>query len=568
MSGISKQTELQKALAGGKSIFWIVGLFSFFINLLMLVGPFYMLQVYDRVLTSGSIPTLIFLTIAAVGLTMVSSLLEWLRSRILVRLNGRLEKSLRQSLFSGLFKSGGRDSQPLKDLETTRGFLSGNGLVTFFDAPWAPIFLALIFVFHPILGFIATLGAVLLFTIAILTEFLTRGILLKSSSDTGAANRFVEGALLNREVVMALGMLPGMYAKWRDKYDGGHAGQALAADRSGMLNAIAKFIRPVLQVAMLGTGAWLALNQEISPGVMIASSIVMGRALAPVQGAIGSWKGFVLARSAYDRLKEFYAGLEGVKLQANLPKPQGTITVERAVGAPPKSEVPVIKGVSFNIPAGSSVGIIGPSASGKSTLARLLTGVWAPTSGKVRLDGVEISKWDHEELGPSLGYLPQDVELFDGTVLENISRFSEGEPSLVIEAAKSAGIHEMILALPNGYETIIGPMGSVLSGGQRQRIGLARALYGDPSFIVLDEPNSNLDSDGEEALKATLIKVKERGATLVIISHRPAVINVVDHVMILKNGMIEDFGTRQEVLARMTAAQSPNIRSVNAGAGQ
>ena len=565
MSGHKKPTELQQAIAGGRNIFWIIGLFSFFINLLMLVGPFYMLQVYDRVLTSGSIPTLIFLTIAAVGLNLVSALLEWLRSRILIRLNGRLEKSLRQSLFAGLFKSGGRDSQPLKDLETTRGFISGNGLVTFFDAPWAPIFLTLIFVFHPLLGFIATLGAVFLFLVAVLTELLTRKVLIKSSTDTGAANKFVEGALLNREVVMALGMLPGMYAKWHEKYEGGHAAQALAADRSGMLNAIAKFIRPVLQIAMLGTGAWLVLNQEVSPGVMIASSIVMGRALAPVQGAIGSWKGFVLARSAYSRLKEFYSGLEDVKLQSSLPKPKGHITVERAVGAPPRSEVPVIKGISFNIPAGSSLGIIGPSASGKSTLARLLTGVWAPTSGKVRLDGVDISKWDHQELGPNLGYLPQDVELFDGTVLDNINRFSDGDPAIAIEAAQKAGIHEMILALPNGYDTLIGPMGSVLSGGQRQRIGLARALYGNPALIVLDEPNSNLDSDGEEALKSAILRLQEKSQTLVIISHRPAIINVVDHVMILKSGMIEDFGTRQEVLGRMTAAKTANIRSVNAG---
>ncbi|MCG8490143.1 MAG: type I secretion system permease/ATPase, partial [Sneathiellales bacterium] len=537
MAGAHKNSVLKSTLSNVRSIFWAVGLFSFFINLLMLVGPFYMMQVYDRVLTSGSIPTLIFLTIAAVGLTLLSAMLEWLRSRLLVRMNGRLETGLRQTVFSGLFRAssqGNQMAQPLKDLETTRGFLSGAGLVTFFDAPWAPVFLALIFVFHPILGFIATAGAVLLFLLAIASEFLTRNILMKSSSDTGAASQFAQSALQNKEVVMALGMLPGMYNRWKEKYDSGHALQAKAADRSGVLTAISKFIRPILQVAMLGTGAYLALLQEISPGVMIASSIVMGRALAPVQGAIGSWKGFVLARSAFSRLKEFLNGLEETKLQSRLPDPKGVISVERAVAAAPDSKLPVLKGISFTIAQGESVGIIGPSASGKSTLARLLVGLWTPTSGQVRLDGVEIAKWDPEELGPHIGYLPQDVELFEGSVFENISRFTEGDPEAVIQAAQKAGVHQLILGLEQGYDTNIGPNGCVLSGGQRQRIGLARALYGNPSLVVLDEPNSNLDAEGEEALRQALLGLKKEQVTTVVIAHRPSVINVVDKVLILK----------------------------------
>jgi len=557
MAGAHKNSVLKSTLSNVRSIFWAVGLFSFFINLLMLVGPFYMMQVYDRVLTSGSIPTLIFLTIAAVGLTLLSALLEWLRSRLLVRMNGRLETGLRQTVFSGLFRAssqGGQMAQPLKDLETTRGFLSGAGLVTFFDAPWAPIFLALIFIFHPILGFIATAGAVLLFLLAVASEFLTRNILMKSSSDTGAASQFAQSALQNKEVVMALGMLPGMYNRWKEKYDSGHALQAKAADRSGVLTAISKFIRPILQVAMLGTGAYLALLQEISPGVMIASSIVMGRALAPVQGAIGSWKGFVLARGAFGRLKDFLNGLEETKLQSRLPNPKGNISVERAVAAAPNSKLPVLKGISFAITQGESVGIIGPSASGKSTFARLLVGLWTPTSGQVRLDGVEIAKWDPEELGPYIGYLPQDVELFEGSVFENISRFTEGDPEAVIQAAQKAGVHQLILGLEQGYDTNIGPNGCVLSGGQRQRIGLARALYGSPTLVVLDEPNSNLDAEGEEALRQALLGLKQQDVTTVVIAHRPSVINVVDKVLILKNGMIENYGPKEEVLSQVTRA--------------
>lgn len=556
MSGAKKKSVLKSALSEVNSIFWSVGLFSLFINLLMLVGPFYMMQVYDRVLSSGSIPTLIFLTIAAVGLTLLSAVLEWLRSRILVRLNGRLETTLRAPLFAGLFKnedtSGGKASQPLKDLETTRGFISGAGLVTFFDAPWAPIFLALIFVFHPVLGLISTAGAFLLFMLAVSSEFLTRSILMKSASDSGAANQFADSALLNKEVVQVLGMLPGMYERWRDKYDSGHALQAKAADRSGLLTAISKFIRPVLQIAMLGTGAYLALQQEISPGVMIASSIVMGRALAPVQGAIGSWRGFVLARGAYGRLKQFFEELENVQHQTGMPTPKGNVTVVRAVAAAPGLKFPVLKGISFSMEQGDCVGVIGPSASGKSTLARLLVGLWKPTSGVVRLDGVEIAKWDHEELGPHLGYLPQDVELFEGTIKENISRFAEVEPADIIDAAKKAGVHQLILDLEHGYDTNIGPGGNVLSGGQKQRIGLARALFGNPAFVVLDEPNSNLDAEGEEALRQAIMELKQNNVTVVVIAHRPSVISVVDKILILKNGMIEDFGLKEDVLPQIT----------------
>lgn len=575
MLNSSDRTILKTALVETRSIFYAAGFFSLFINLLMLVGPLYMLQIYDRVLTSGSIPTLVYLTVAAVGLLLVSSALEFLRSRILVRLNGGLEQRLTQSLFSGLFRipSEGEtgSTQPLKDMETVRSFLTGPGLITFFDAPWAPIFLVAIFALHPILGLISLAGAVLLFGLAIASEFMTRSLLVKASQHSGAAMAFADNAIRNREVIEAMGMLQGLQGRWHQRYASGQAAQARASDRSGLLTAIAKFIRPLLQVAMLGAGAMLVLNLEITAGVMIASSIIMGRALAPVQGAINSWRNFVLARAAYQRLEDFFRESDSTKTQSSLPKPQGSIWVDRVVAAAPGSATPVIKGISFSVSPGECLGIIGPSAAGKSTLARVLVGVWKASSGHVRLDGADIAKWDNLELGPHLGYLPQDVELFEGSVSENIARFGQSEPQAVIEAAKKAGVHELILQLDKGYDTNIGPGGRVLSGGQRQRIGLARALYGNPSYLVLDEPNSNLDSEGEEALRRALMDLKERGATSIVIAHRPSVLSVVEKLLVLKDGKIEHFGPKEEVIPKVTRSVSGNTQKptkvVAAGAG-
>lgn len=564
MLASSDRTALKAALSESRSIFAAAGFFSLFINLLMLVGPLYMLQIYDRVLTSGSVPTLVYLSVAAVGLILVSAILEFLRSRILVRLNGGLEQRLTESLFSGIFKTPldeqNNSTQPLRDMETVRSFLTGPGLITFFDAPWAPIFLVLIFALHPILGFISLAGALLLFGLAVASEIFTRKLLVNASQNSGAAMSFADNAIRNREVIEALGMLQGLQKRWYQRYASGQASQARASDRSGLLTACAKFIRPLLQVAMLGAGAVLVLNLEITAGVMIASSIIMGRALAPVQGAINSWKNFVLARAAHRRLAEFFAATETAEMQSSLPKPVGSVSVERVVAPAPGGTVPVIKGISFAVAPGECVGIIGPSAAGKSTLSRLLVGVWKPTSGQVRLDGADIAKWNHLELGPHLGYLPQDVELFEGTVAENISRFDDGEPQAVIEAAKKAGVHELILQLEKGYDTNIGPGGRVLSGGQRQRIGLARALYGEPSLVVLDEPNSNLDAEGEEALRRALIGLKERGATAVVIAHRPSVLSVVEKLLVLKDGLIEHFGPKEEVLPKVTRSVANSDR--------
>ncbi|MGD1877678.1 MAG: type I secretion system permease/ATPase [Kiloniellaceae bacterium] len=562
MTGKAKnapESALAEAFRDVRTAFGSIAAFSFFINLLMLTGPLYMMQVYDRVLTSGSPHTLAMLTVVAVGMIMTSALLELVRSRIFVRIGSRLDRRLNARRFEGLLRqrlqqAEGAEVQPLRDLETLRGFLTGNGLISFFDAPWTPLFLAIIFVLHPLLGLVALTGGVVLFALAVLSELATRGPLRDASRESSAAHGFTDNTLRNAEVIEAMGMLPGLQRRWLVRHQSALAAQAKASDRGGMLTAGAKFVRPVLQVAILGTGAYLALQQAISPGVMIAASIIMGRALAPVEGAIGNWRGFIMARNAKGRLSAFFDKDEAPSPGLPLPRPKGAISVERLVAAPPGLSKPVLKGISFALEAGESLGIIGPSAAGKSTLARLLVGVWAPAAGNVRLDGADISDWNHIELGPSLGYLPQDVELFAGTVADNIARFAEPDPEAIVRAAQHAGVHEMILHLPDGYDSLIGNGGAALSGGQRQRIGLARALYGDPALVVLDEPNSNLVGEGEEALRRAGLHLKKRGATVGVVAHRPSVLGGLDKVLVLRDGLIEHFGPSAEVLPKVTRA--------------
>lgn len=542
-------------------ILLVVGFFSCIINLLMLVGPVYMLQVYDRVLTSGSVPTLVYLTVAAGGLILVSAFLEGVRARILVRMGGLIDSMLSETLFARLMDRALANSQsraqPLRDAETVRGFMTGNGLFFFFDAPWTPLFLIVIWLLHPYLFLVAAVGAVILFTVALVSEFATRTPLRSASNQSAGAAAFAEHTLKQAEAVDAMGMMPGLRQRWIEQNRKALLNQVKASDRAGALTAISKFVRPALQVAILGTGASLALVQEITPGAMVAASIIMGRALAPVEGAIGNWRSFVLAREAYKRIRELFEEAGRHVSKQPLRKPVGSVVVEKLVMAPPGVETPVIKGVSFAIPAGEIVGVVGPSASGKSTLARALVGVWQPSTGAVRLDGMSVAHWNSIELGAYLGYLPQDVELLDGTISDNISRFGNGEPDAVIEAATLANVHELILRLPQGYDTQVGPGGAVLSGGQRQRIGLARALYGSPTFIVLDEPNSNLDSEGEAALRQALVRAKENGATVVVIAHRQSVLSIADRLLVLRDGMIEHFGPREEVIADIANASKP-----------
>ncbi|MEO1142313.1 MAG: type I secretion system permease/ATPase, partial [Pseudomonadota bacterium] len=414
-----------------------------------------------------------------------------------------------------------------------------------------------IYLLHPYLFAVAAMGALILFIIALANEFATRTPLRDASHHSSNATNFSQHLLSHAETVESMGMLPGLKRRWLEENRKALSQQAKASDRAGVMTAMSKFVRPVLQVAILGTGAWLALAQEISPGAMVAASIIMGRALAPVEGAISNWRSFVMARASYGRLKEIFLQDGRHVSKHPLRKPKGLINVEKLVLAPPGVETPVIKGISFAINPGEVVGVIGPSASGKSTLARALVGVWGATNGSVRLDGMNIHQWNHLEVGENLGYLPQDVELFEGTIADNISRFNEAEKDAVIEAAVMANVHDLILHLPRGYDTIVGPGGAVLSGGQRQRIGLARAIFGAPKFIVLDEPNSNLDSEGEAALRQALEKLKESGATVVVIAHRPSVLSVADKIMVLRDGMIEQYGPRDEVMGNVTRVVKP-----------
>jgi PrtD family type I secretion system ABC transporter len=556
-----KKTQLDQALIDSRGVFTSVGLFSFFINALMLTVPFYMLQVYDRVLVSRSEDTLLMLTIVAAGLLLMLGILELVRSKVLVRVGARLDNRLAKSLISAMLTkrlSGqGGQNQPIRDLDALRVFLTGPGLLCFFDAPWTPFFILLIFVFHPLLGFIALTGAVILFFLAIMSELVTRRPQKMASEMSIAANEFADSSLRNAEVIQGMGMLPGLLHRWHTRHEAALAFQAIASDRAGGISSIAKFIRQFLQVAILAVGAYLAIKQIITPGVMIVASIVMARALAPIEMAISTWRGFISARSAYGRLKVLLSQTDDPQETMTLPKPVGALSLEGVFAIPPGGKKPVIKGVSFSLDAGEVLAIIGPSASGKSTLARLLVGIWTPTAGHVRLDGADVSRWDHEALGPHIGYVPQDVELFDGTVSENIARFNEPDAERVVAAARKSGVHEMVLRLPEGYDTRIGEVGSVLSGGQRQRIALARALYGAPSFIVLDEPNSNMDGEGEEALRTTLGELKHAGKTVVVIAHRPSIIQAADKVLVLREGQVEQFGMTAEVMQRLGRVTQP-----------
>lgn len=548
------EDELRDALKASRGSFMYAGLFSLFINMLMLLPAIYMLQVYDRVLTSSSISTLVALTVLVVVLYMVMGLLEIARSWLLVRVSAGLDMRLNERLFTAMFDSGlmtgrGSGAQPISDLTSLRQFLTGQGLFAFFDTPWIPIYLAVIFLLHPVLGWFAVGGLVVIVTLAVVNEVSTRKPLTDSNSLAVSNLNALNGHLRNAEALEAMGMLGNVHRRWMQRHVEMLQLQARASDRAGVLANTSKSFRIMLQSLILGVGAYLAVLQEITPGAMIAGSILLGRALAPVDLLIGSWKQFLAARSAFTRLRGLLQAIPARMRRMRLPAPKGRLRAEQLVVVPPGGTVPVLRGLNFDIAAGETVGIIGPSAAGKSTLARAALGVWPAASGAVRLDGAAIADWNRDDLGPNIGYLPQDVELMEGTISENIARFGEIDPSTVVTAAQKAGVHEMILRLPQGYDTPIGQGGAVLSGGQRQRIGLARALYGSPCLVVLDEPNSNLDEHGEAALAAALGHLKRSQATVLVITHRPNLLHHVDRIMVLRDGLIQMFGPRDQVLA-------------------
>ena len=555
------ENSLKAALKACKGSFISVGFFSFFVNALMLVPSFYMLQVYGRVVTSGSISTLVMLTLIMTLLMGTMGSLEWTRSRIMVRLSTRLDVLLSRDVYRASFKraldSGGMDAsaQPLNDLTGLRQFLTGNGLFAFFDTPWLPVYIGVMFLFHPWFGWFAVGCAIVLVLLAVVNEKLTGKAIAEANKQNIAASLHTNKNLRNAEVIESMGMLETLMGRWGERQRQVLLLQSQASDKGGMVTSFSKTFRMLSQSLILGVGAYLAVQQEITPGLMIAGSILLGRALAPIDLMIGSWKGFISARSQYARLNEILDQQQAEPQRMSLPAPEGHVLVENLIVSAPGSKTPILKNISFAVPAGSVVGIIGPSASGKSTLARALLGVWAPQHGVVRLDGADINNWDKRELGPHVGYLPQDIELFEGSISENIARFREIDSEKVIQAAKAAGVHEMILQLPSGYDTVIGSDGVNLSGGQRQRVGLARAIYGNPRLIILDEPNSNLDEVGERALALAIQQLQVTGATVFIITHRTSILAQLDRLLVMSNGTIGLYGPRDKVMAELNKQQ-------------
>lgn len=530
----------------------VVFAFSIMVNLLVLAGPLYMLQVFDRVLTSRSTDTLVMLTVICVTALFTMALIEMVRSRITVTLSGWLDRSLSPALFEGsvyktLARTGTPSTQCLRDMRSMRGFIASPQLFAFFDAPWAPFFILVMFVLHPYLGMVALAGAVILFALALCNEYLTRRPAAEDGGASIAAMNIADATVRNADSVSAMGMMPAMLSRWRETTARARANQAISERRTSVIVASSKFARMTLQMAILGVGAWLAVGGEITPGAMIAGSILMSRALAPVEQAIGGWRAMIGARQSYHRVREHLLTQPVVPESMEIPAPQGKLSVSGVSFMMDTQREPILRNVSFALEPGDSMALIGPSGSGKSTLARLLLGNLAPKTGHVRLDGMDVSSWAPDQLGPHCGYLPQDIELFGGTVKDNIARMGEAVAEHVVSAAQMAGCHELILSLPNGYDTQVGERGTALSGGTRQRIGLARALYGNPTFIVLDEPNSNLDGQGEAALFGALKALKQQMATVIIIGHRQSTLDHVDKVLMVNAGAVQAFGTKEEV---------------------
>lgn len=554
------QTEMGRTLAGFRQVFATVGVFSAVINLLLLVPALYMLQVYDRVLASRNETTLLMLTLMVLGAYLLMGALEFVRSFVLIRIGAQFDMKMNKRVYTAAFEQnlksgGGNAGQALQDLTNIRQFLTGQGLFAFFDAPWFPVYLLVIFLFNPLLGFFALGGTVVLVALAFLNERISKKPLAEASTMAVASSTLANNNLRNAEVISAMGMLPNLMARWFSLHGRFLQLQAEASEKAGTISAITKFVRMSMQSLILGLGALLVLDGKITPGMMIVASILMGRALSPVEQLISGWKNWSSTRSAYQRLNELLEANPAREARMSLPKPLGRLSVESVTAAPPGTARPILRNLSFAIGPGDVLGIIGPSGAGKSTLARLLVGIWPTMGGKVRLDGADIYLWNKDELGPCIGYLPQDIELFAGSISENIARFGVVNPEKAVAAAQRAGVHDMILRLPQGYDTLLGNDGSGLAGGQKQRLGLARALYGDPSLIVLDEPNSNLDETGEAALTAAISDLRSRGKTIVMITHRQSILQTTTKLLFLREGMAQLFGPSAQVIRELTRAQ-------------
>ncbi len=554
------KNEIAESLLAFKSVFITVGIFSAILNILMLTPSLYMLQVYDRVLTSRNESTLLMLTVMVVGAYLVLGGLEFVRSFVLIRVSAKLDMMLNKRVYTAAFeqslkRAGVNAGQFLQDLTSIRQFMSGNALFAFFDAPWFPIYLFIIFLFDTSLGFFALFGSLTLIALAIANERLSKKPLSEANEASIAANNLATNNLRNAEVIEAMGMLPNLMSRWYKLQCRFLLLQGDASEKSGVISAISRFVRLSLQSLILGLGGLLVLEDKITPGMMIVASILMGRALTPVEQLMSVWKTWSGAKSAYGRINELLTANPAREVNMPLPKPKGLVTVEAITVIPAGGTVPTLRNVSFSIAPGDVLGIIGPSGAGKSTLARALVGIASTAAGHVRLDSADIFQWNKHELGPYIGYLPQNIELFAGTVSENIARFGEVNPSKVISAAQQAGVHDMILRLPEGYDTRLGDDGAGLSGGQKQRLGLARAIYDDPSLLVLDEPNSNLDETGEQALINTIKRLQQRGKTIVMITHRSNALAATSKLLLLVEGTAQLFGPTKEVMAALANKQ-------------
>lgn len=549
-----------EALTSCRSAFLAVALFSAVVNVLMLTGSMYMLQVYDRVLPSRSVPTLIALSLIVAALFILLGVFDWLRQRILSRIGVELDRKLGGpvigAILAGQLRGAAIGTQPSRDLDSVRGFLSGLGPTALFDLPWMPLYGALCFALHPYLGWTLVAGGAVLVMLALLTEFLSRRPSADVARSAGERSTLIEAARRNAEAVAALGMgqrIGSLFERTNDRHVAASLG---ASDITNGLGGVSKVIRFMLQSAMLGVGAWLVMHDQASSGVMIASSVLSSRALAPIELAIGSWRPFIGARQAWSRLQTVLTEKPSAPTIAP-ERPTQRVTLEHVSVAPPGSQTPTAKDVGFTLQAGQGLAVIGPSASGKSTLARALVGVWPVLRGSLRLDGATLDQWPEEQRGAIIGYMPQDVQLFAGTVAENIARFDPAMTDDAVRgAAKAAGAYELILGLPKGFETPIGEAGGILSGGQRQRIALARALYGDPFLVVLDEPNASLDADGDAALTSAIAGVRARGGIVVVIAHRPSALAGIDLVLIMADGQVQAFGPKEEVLRKSLAART------------
>jgi ATP-binding cassette subfamily C protein len=581
-AGTSVHPDVAAALRDCRRAFAGVALFSGVVNLLMLAGPLYMLQIYDRVLSSRSVPTLVVLSVFLVGAYAFQGALDLIRSRVVVRAAALLDQHLAVAVHGAVIRLAvsnrhpGEGPQPVRDLDQIRAFLTGAGPIAIVDLPWIPVFLLICFLIHPWLGFAATVGGIVLFTMTLLTERASRAPARTAAQDAGVRSVMVEAGRRGGETIVAMGMAGSLAQRWarvNNRYIGA---VARLSDVAGSFGSTSKVLRLLLQSLILGLGAYLVIKQELTAGAMIAASIMMGRALAPIETTIANWRAFVAARQSIRRLSEALTRAAPRTAVTALPPPARSLDVEQVTIAAPGTPTPIVTGVHFSLKSGEALGIIGPSGAGKTSLIRALVGIWPPVKGNVRLDGAELGQWDPELRGRHIGFVSQTVELFDGTISENIARMAIApDVDSVLRAAQAAGAHDLILRLPSGYDTKVGEGGEALSGGQRQRIALARALYGDPFLVVLDEPNANLDSDGELALHQAMLALKARGAILVLIAHRPATLSACDRLLVLANGVQQGIGPRDEILQKLLGRRVPspaagNLKVVSdtAGGGQ